>query len=75
MSPDGVVLVNRGNGFERVTDAVTLNPGDLVLVNQGGASVGPNAGLLSTSVELVPQYLYAILLVSRSDSILIYCYF
>ena len=57
MSPDGVVLVNRGNGFERVTDAVTLNPGDLVLVNQGGASVGCGDG---SSGALSPGRVYTV---------------
>ena len=39
ISPNGVVLINRGNGFERVHEATQLHPGDMVMVNEGSAQL------------------------------------
>ena len=34
----GVVMVNRGNGYQTVTGPTQLNPGDVVVVNPGGSA-------------------------------------
>lgn len=44
LHPEGSVMVDRGNGFERVTDTVQIQPGDVVVVNEGSARVTCNSG-------------------------------
>jgi hypothetical protein len=34
----GIVLVNRGNGYQNAIAPTTVNPGDIVVVNAGGAA-------------------------------------
>lgn len=38
LSASGPVSVNRGNGFQPVSGTVTVNPGDRVLVGNGGSA-------------------------------------
>ena len=44
LHPEGSVMVDRGNGFERVTDTVQIQPGDFVVVNEGSAKVTCDSG-------------------------------
>lgn len=39
VSPNGVVLINRGNGFEAIAQPTHLRPGDRVLVQSGSAQI------------------------------------
>jgi hypothetical protein len=35
----GIVLVNRGNGYQNVTGPTNVNPGDILVVNPGGSAL------------------------------------
>ena len=35
----GIVLVNRGNGYQNVTGPINVNPGDILVVNPGGSAL------------------------------------
>lgn len=38
-TPNSVVMINRGNGFESVNGPTSVNPGDTVMVNEGSANM------------------------------------
>lgn len=57
VAPNGVVLVNRGNGFERVNGTVQLGNGDRVLVNEGSATAICQNG---TPTDMSPGSVYTI---------------
>ena len=48
LTPNGVVLVNSGNGFVQVTGPVEVAQGDMVMVNEGSAQMSfPDGSLTS----------------------------
>lgn len=58
LTSNGVVMVNRGNGFELVQGATEVNPGDTVLVNEGSAQMVYPDG---TTAALEPGQLHTVL--------------
>jgi hypothetical protein len=38
MPEQGIVLVNRGNGYQNVTEPTNVKPGDILVVNPGGSA-------------------------------------
>lgn len=44
LTTHGVVLIDRGNGFERVPETTTVRPGDTVMVNEGSAQLACENG-------------------------------
>ena len=51
-SVQGVVMVNRGNGYQTVQGTVQLNPGDVVVVNPGGSAQLSYADGCSVQVQV-----------------------
>ena len=39
VTPHGSVLINRGNGFERVSNPSDCGPGDMIMINEGHAKI------------------------------------
>jgi hypothetical protein len=39
LTPNGTVLINKGNGFVQVTGPIEVVPGDMVMVNEGTAQM------------------------------------
>ena len=57
LTADGVVLINRGNGFEQVVGQTQVNPSDQVMVNQGSANLSYPDG---SSTSLSPGQVYSV---------------
>lgn len=57
LTANGVVMVNRGNGFQVVQGATEVNPGDSVLVNEGSAQLTYPDG---TTASLEPGQLHSV---------------
>ena len=64
VAPNGVVLISRGNGFERATSTVQLATGDMVMVSEGSAIAICGNG---TSAEMGPGSVYTIGSTACSD--------
>lgn len=65
VAPNGVVLINRGNGFERATSTVQLATGDMVMVSEGSAIAVCGNG---TSADMSPGSVYTIGSTACSDA-------
>ena len=65
LTPNGIVLLNRGNGFERVNSPTDCHPTDRVLVSDGSAQIAYRNGSL---VGLHPGQLYTVGDPDRDDA-------
>ena len=57
INPQGVVLVNSGNGFVQINGPTQIKPGDMVMVNEGSAQVSYESGSVA---NLQPGQVYTI---------------
>lgn len=57
LTPNGVVMINRGNGFEQVSGPTQVGPNDMVMVNEGSANMSYADG---SSTALQPGQVYTV---------------